>query len=122
MKTLKKYLEFFKSNSILIKSKDGNQFIAIKPICSLLEVDYNTQFYKIKSNPFLASKLSLETFYAADGRRRKMICLPEFFIYTWILNVNSKSSELQEFQFECYGLLYEHFKGTITNQLPIFKE
>ena len=40
-----------------------------------------------------------------------MVCLPERYIYGWIMAINSESEVLKEYQKECYDIPFNHFQG-----------
>lgn len=95
---------------------NGTWWIAIKPICEALGVDYSRQLRTIKSNDILKQLWSLETIVAADGKMREMSCLPERYIYGWIFGLESKSEGLARYKMECHDILFDHFHGTITQR------
>lgn len=51
-----------------------------------------------------------------NDQPRAMTCIPERYVYGWIMSINSDKKELLEFQKTCYDLLYNHFHGTITGR------
>ena len=99
-KDIKKFLEF-NGKSIHFLAVDGQYWIALKPICEALNVDYIRQFKNLKDDGVLSLLLSEQTMVAGDDKLRKMICLPEFFIYGWIFSIQSQSQELQAYKLEC---------------------
>ena len=90
---------------------DDEWWIAIKPICEALEVKYEHQFEKLKGDPIIGQLFRIHGMVAADGRTRKMVCLPERFIYGWLFQLRSKNAKLIEFQRTCYVALFDHFHG-----------
>jgi len=119
---IKKFLEF-NGKAILFLQVDGTYFVAIKPICEALEVDFIEQFKQIKSDPVLSQLLWNTTMVASDEKLRKMACLPEKFIYGWLFNIKkSKSEHLLEYKWKCYEVLYDYFHGTITHRQKLLKE
>jgi len=88
----KKFLEF-NGRNIYFLAIDGKYWIAVKPICEALKVNYNRQFQNIKSDPILVQLFAEQQMVAADGKLRKMVCLPEKFIYGWIFTIQSSSQE-----------------------------
>lgn len=117
----KKFLEF-NGKSIHFLAIDGQCWIALKPICEALNVDYIRQFKNLQEDEILSELLSEQTMVAADGKMRKMVCLPEFFIYGYIFSIQSASKELQSYKLECYRILYEHFHGAITGRKELLSE
>lgn len=93
---------------------DGIKYIALKPFCTSLDIDYQNAFETIKRNEgMFKDAMKLFKVVAADGKLREMACIPEYVIYGWILNLNCKSEKLKEFQLACYDVLYKHFKGGV---------
>lgn len=122
MKTeVKKFLEF-NGKVIYFVAADGQYWIAMKPICEALGVNYNRQFQNLKEDKILSQLFAEQQMVAADGKLRKMVCLPEFFIYGWIFSIQSQSEELQQYKLECYQVLYEHFHGTIAGRKDLLKQ
>ena len=118
MKTHEKFLEF-NGKRIVFLSKDGTYWIALKPICEALNIEYSRSFKNIKKDPILEPALAIQPMQVSkNGRKqgRKMTCIPEKYIYGWIFSLRSDSEELNEYKKTCYDLLYSHFHGTITNR------
>ena len=77
---VRKFLEF-NGKSIHFLASDGQYWIAIKPICEVLEVDYSNEIAKIEKSDFLTEHASEHTIVSIDGELQKMVCLPEWIIY-----------------------------------------
>lgn len=120
-KKVEKFLQF-NGKKILFVGKDGVWWIAIKPICEALNVEYTRIFKNIKEDSLLSEPLAVQPIVAADGKMRKMSCLPEFFVYGWLMGIQSESKELKEYKWECYRVLYEHFHGAIGGRKDLLKE
>lgn len=116
-----KFLEF-KGKNLLFVTRNGDVFIAIKPICEALSVDYIQQFKNLNSDPILQSALCKHTMQVPDDQARNMVCLPEKWIYGWIFSIRSESKELLEYKRECYDILYNHFHGIMTSRKELIKE
>lgn len=116
-----KFLQF-NGKTIFFQSYDGNFWIAIKPICEVLNVNYNRQLLTLKNDDFFSQLYSLQDMVGADNRVRKMVCLPEKYIYGWLLSLNSSSPELKSYKKECYDILYNHFHGAITGRKELLKK
>jgi hypothetical protein len=120
-KKLEKFLEF-NGKSISILSVDGTWWIAIKPICDALNVDYEKQRERISRHPILSQLPTKQGVVAADNKIREMLCLPEKYVYGWLFSINSDKPELIEYQQKCYDILYNHFHGTITQRIKLLQE
>lgn len=115
-------LPIFNGRRISMVATDGQWYVAIKPICEGLDVDYIQQFKNLKDDGILGQLLCEHTMVAADGKLRKMTCLPEKFIYGWLFSIRSDSPKLIEYKRVCYELMYDHFHGALTGRIGIIAE
>lgn len=119
-----KFLEF-NGKKIIFLSVDGIYWIALKPICEALGVDYIRCFKNAKNDEILGPALSKQTIQVSKNGKlqgRNVTCIPEEFIYGWIFSLRSDSKELTAYRRTCYRLLYKHFHGTITNRKELLVE
>lgn len=121
MKDNEKFLEF-NDRKLYFLAVDGTWWIAIKPICEALDVDYEKQRENLKKGKFLKQLPSTQRVVAADGKLRKMICLPERYIYGWIFRLDSGSPILEKYQLKCCDLLYDYFHGTLTDRHELISQ
>lgn len=119
----------FNGHDVSFTLVDGQWWIAIKPICQALGINYNRRFQELKKHLIFGELFASTQIVAADGKLRKMTCLPERYIYGWILSItpNSRMSEevrdnLIAYQLECHDILYDHFKGTITRRQQLLND
>ena len=110
--SIRKFLEF-NGKVIYFLSKDGEYWIAIKPICEALGVDFERQRRRLNNDEILGQLPSIQTVVAADNKLRKMLCIPEKFVYGWIFSIQSSSTQLKEYKLECYNVLFDYFHGII---------
>jgi hypothetical protein len=110
-----KFLEF-NGKTLVFLAVDGQYWVALKPICEVLGVDYIRVFRNTKEDPIFGELLSDQTMVAADGKSRKMASLPEKWIYGWIFQLESKSPELLQYKKLCYEILSDYFHGAITGR------
>lgn len=94
---------------------DGECWIALKPICDALGVNWNRQFQNLQDDPILGSAFANQQMQVSGNQGRKMVCLPERFIYGWLLQIRSKNAQLIAFQRKCYLVLFDHFHGGARN-------
>lgn len=140
-----KFLDF-NGKKVFFLNEDGQWWIAIKPICEALVVDWHRQRKNLVVDPLLGSmvrKMNVEVQGRPTGgsarsdqttqtpgeqavglQEREMLCLPEKWVYGWIftLNPSKPTKEFLDYQRTCYGLLFEHFHGVITNRVEAIKE
>lgn len=119
--SIEKFLEF-KGKTLLFTSKEGITWIAVKPICEALQVNYKQQHANILDDPILGPVSCNHRMQVEDDQARIMTCLPEKFIYGWIFSIQSKSQELQEYKKQCYEILFDYFHGTITKRKNLIHE
>ena len=106
--SITKFLEFNGKNLVFL-SNDGTYYVAVKPICEALQIDYIEQFKDIKKDSILGPVLCKHTIQIPGDQGRSMICLPEKYIYGWLFSVKSESLALLEYKRKCYELLYDFF-------------
>lgn len=121
MKNLEKFLDFDGRRISVLNAADGEWYVAIKPICEVLNVDYIRQFKNLKEDEILGQLLSEQTTVAADGKVRNMTCLPEKFIYGWLFSIRSESEDLKKYKLKCYEVLYGFFHGTMKRRTAALK-
>ena len=112
----KNFLEF-NGNHLYTLSNDGIIYIALKPICAALKVDWQAAHKKLISDEMLAPVSSIQTMQINDDQMRKYVCLPERYVYGWLFSLNSASEELKKYKLKCYDLLYDYFHGAMTARL-----
>lgn len=116
-----RFLEF-NGKKLAALSADGQWWVAVKPICEALGVQFNWQHQRIQEHPILGQLSRNSEIVAADGKVREMFCLPERFIYGWLFSLQANSPELIEYQFQCYEVLYNHFHGTLSKRVDALEE
>lgn len=121
MKRTEKFLEF-NGKRISVLLADGNWWVAIKPICEALDVNYDRQYKNILDDEILNQLYAKQHTVGADNKVREMICLPEKYVYGWLFTIRSSSVELLEYKKVCYDILYNHFHGTLTGRMTALNE
>jgi hypothetical protein len=122
MTTKSKQFLNFNGQNINVLSKDGTTWVAIKPICEALKVNYDRQFKNLKNHPLLNQLYANQHTVAKDDKLREMVCLPEKFIYGWLFSINSDSEDFLKYQLECYDILFNHFHGATTHRLSLLQQ
>ncbi|MFY0625620.1 MAG: hypothetical protein JXR07_04965 [Reichenbachiella sp.] len=119
--TSKKFLKF-NDKTISFLAIDGEYWIAIKPICEVLNVNFDRQYKNLKSDKILDQLYAKQPMTGADKKTYNMVALPEKFIYGWLFSIRSDSKELQTYKMECYEVLFNHFHGSVTGRSEVLKE
>jgi putative antirepressor protein len=112
----------FNEKTIYFKEVGNEYWIAIKPICDALNVDYIRAYKNISEDKNLSQLLSEQTMVGADNKNRKMICLPEKYIYGWLFSLRSKSEVLKQYQMKCYEVLFNYFNGAIIGRKKLLEK
>jgi hypothetical protein len=120
-KSIKKFLNFNGTN-IYFLDIDGTYWIAIKPICKALNVEYTRQLKTMKNDDILRDVWALQPMHDTLNRLQEMTCLPEKFIYGWIFSIQSSSEELKKYKKECYEVLFDYFRGAIVKKQEILED
>ena len=102
--------------------KDGIWWVAVKPICEALEVNYNRQFQNLQKDQILGAVFANQQIQIPNDQGRKMVCLPERFIYGWLFSIRSESKALLQYKKKCNDILYDYFHGTITRRQNILND
>lgn len=118
---IRQFLEF-NNHPMYFTLIDKQWWIAVKPICEALNVNYNRQFQNLKADSLLKAVFAKQQIQIPNDQGRKMICLPEKFIYGWLFSIRSSSKELEQYKLKCYTVLFDYFNGSITRRSQILWE
>lgn len=117
-----KFLKF-NGKTLVFLDKNGVYWIAIKPVCEALNVNYNRQYQNIRTNSILKAKFAKQQMQVPGQKQNRLyVCLPEQYIYGWIFSIKSENPDLDRFKEECYDILYKHFHGSITNRKSLIND
>lgn len=112
------------NQEILIINEGNEKFVAIRPICEAIGVNYSSQLRKIKEDEILNSVVALSTTTGTDEKNYQMTVLPLRFVFGWLFTINPKNvkPEVQKhiikYKLECYNALFD----TFTKRSSILKE
>ncbi len=105
----------FNGQSILATIVDGKPYVAMKPICDNIGLQWEAQHKRIQRHPVLKSTMSMTDMVAEDGKQREMLCLPLSKLNGWLfgVDVNRVKEEIRpkliRYQEECFDVLAQHF-------------
>ena len=114
----------FNNQQLLTVEKDGIKYVAVKPICENLGLDWSSQRTKIKDNHILGSVMVIITTTGSDNKNYEMSCLPIDYINGWLftINPNKVSEEIRPlviyYQKECHRALFEFWNKPKEFALP----
>ncbi len=116
-------------NGALIQvSNDELMLVPIKPICEALGVTYESQAAKLREHPTFSSTMSLIDMVGADGKIRKMTCLPAEDVMGWVYTIHPDkvAPEVREalirYQKECNHAIFQHYFGRLKKQSELDRQ
>ena len=101
--------------SLQVVADDRQQLVAVKPVCEILGVAYQSQQAKLKEHPIYSSVITLSVTTGADGKKYEMLCIPLQFFPGWLFSINPDNvreearERLIEYQLECNKVLFDYF-------------
>lgn len=112
----------FNGKTLVFLAVNGEYWIALKPICEALNVEYTRTFKNVTADPIFGQLLAEQPMVGADGKSRKMISLPEKWVYGWLTSIQSASPELNQYKKLCYEVLADFFHGSITSRKELLTQ
>ena len=110
----------FDNDLIGVVEENGQYFVAMKPVCEALGLDWSTQRQIMKDDPVLGSMVGNKPTVGKDGKEREMVCLPLNFLNGWLFKIDASRYEgerrgkIMRYQRECYEVLADHFLPRIS--------
>lgn len=101
--------------NLQVVADEREQFVAVKPVCEILGVNYTTQVEKLKEHPIFSSVIPLRGTTGADGKTYQMLCIPFRFFAGWLFSINPDNvkeearENLIQFQLKCNDVLFDYF-------------
>lgn len=105
----------FHGQSLVAILMDGKPYVAIKPICENIGLQWEAQQKRIQRTPVLKSTMPMTDMFAQDGKLRKMVCIPLTKLNGWLFGVDANrvrdeiKPRLTQYQEECFDVLFQHF-------------
>lgn len=105
----------FDNDQLSLIQEGNEQFVPVKPICTALGLDWETQRRMLERDIVLSSTTVTMTVVAQDKKLREMVCLPLKYLNGWLFKINPSRYEgerlekIVRYQKECYQVLYQHF-------------
>ena len=106
----------FHGDAIFAVEREGRPFVAIKPICMGLGLDWKSQFDRLQRDPILAEGMVIMTI-PSPGGPQETTCLPLDLVHGWLFTIDHDRvrPDLRDrvllYKRECYRALAEHFGG-----------
>ena len=99
-------------------------FVAMKPICENIGLQWEAQLKRIKRNHVLNSGMSIMDI-PTNGGLQQIVCLPFGMLNGWLMGVDANKvrpeikDTLIKYQLECYDVLYKHFMPKPQKQIDM---
>lgn len=103
------------SQDILIFTEGHEKYVAIKPICEAIGVDYDKQLERINRDEILNQLTPIWGATGTDGKTYKMRVISLRYVFGWLftININKVKPEIKEamikYKMECYNALFDMF-------------
>lgn len=105
----------FYGQSLITIEQDGKYYVAMRPICDNIGLDWAGQFSRIKRDEVLNSTVVIITTVADDNKKREMLCLPIEYLNGWLFGIDTKRVRLElrdtliRYKKECYQVLHDYW-------------
>lgn len=99
-------------------------YVAMKPICENIGLQWEAQLRRIKRNHILSKGMSIMDI-PSKGGIQQYVCLPLGLLNGWLMGVDISKVKLEikdtliKYQLECYDVLYKHFMPKPQKQIDM---
>lgn len=104
----------FHGQSLVAVLIDGQPYVAMKPICENIGLQWGSQYNRIQRNPVMSEGIFIMK-TPSEGGDQETLCLPLDMLNGWLfgVDVNRVREEIKprliQYQKECFGVLFRHF-------------
>lgn len=108
----------FHNQSLLTLQKDGIAYVAMKPICENIGLNWDAQRQRINRDEVLAQGTVIIT-APTKGGLQEMLCLPIHYLNGWLFGVdtNRVKAEIKDklitYKKECYQALFDYWNNGV---------
>lgn len=119
--------EFLKFNGhdLYYAIKDGVNYIAYKPVCDALGIDYSNAHRDLRNHKVFSKEIINQQVVTESGSKAKtkaMTCIPERLVYFWLATLKSDNPDLISYQIECSEVLYNFFHGAFGGRMILLEQ
>lgn len=113
----------FNNQTIPVFFHDNKPYVAMKPICENIGLDWNGQFQRIKRNQILSQGMCM-IHMPTKGGSQSVLSLPIGYLNGWLFGIDANKVKpeikdtLIKYQLECYDVLYNHFMPKVAEAHP----
>lgn len=108
----------FNNQSLITVEQNGVHYVAMKPICENIGIQWESQYNRIRRDDVLNSVIFIMNMTGSDSKNYQMICLPIEYLNGWLfgIDINRCNPEIRDtlikYKKECYQALHDYwFKG-----------
>ena len=111
------------NQQISIFNYDNKPYVAIKPICENIGLDWEAQRQRIKRHHVL-SKGAFMIKVPSKGGNQEYLCLPISMLNGWLFGIDTNrvkpeiSETLKQYQLECFDVLFNYFMPKVADTYP----
>lgn len=102
----------FYDDTLITLEKDGEHYVAVRPIVENMGLDWTTQAQKLKSPKFNCRHMPT---VAQDGKIREVLCMPIKKLNGWLFSINPQKVRgdirhiVEQYQEECFTVLHDYW-------------
>ena len=96
--------------------QDGEVFVAVRPICEAIDIEWSAQFRRIQRDAVLGPSVAMMATVAGDGKRRETLCIPLRLLNGWLFGIDERRvkradvrDKIVAYKRECHAVLFAHF-------------
>lgn len=113
----------FHSQTVPVFTQNNQHYVAMKPICENIGLDWKAQYDRIKRHAVLSEGMVMIT-TPSKGGEQQTICLPLDYLNGWLFGVEANRvkpqirESLLQYQRECFRVLNEYFNPKAIQPKP----
>ena len=109
----------FHNQTLITLQKDKVAYVAMKPICENIGLDWEAQRQRISRDEVLNSVACMIKATGTDSKLYNMLCLPIQFLNGWLFGVDVSrvkaeiKATLIKYKKECYQVLFDYWHNGV---------
>ena len=113
----------FHNQSLIVLNHENKPYIAMKPVCENIGLNWAAQFKRIQRHHVLGQGVVMMTIPSKSGNQ-EYLCLPISMLNGWLFGIDTNRvkpeirQKLEQYQLECFDVLYNHFMPKVAQQFP----
>ena len=113
----------FHNQSLIVLNHENKPYIAMKPVCENIGLDWHAQRQRIHRHHVLSKGEVMITLPSKSGNQ-EYVCLPISMLNGWLFGIDTNRvkpeirQKLEQYQLECFDVLYNHFMPKVASQYP----